>query len=130
MIYLKVKDQTAVGDILNEIEIAIDKERITLKELITARVTAEVEAYNKKKGPLFNGLVQPKDAESTLNGYKLKRQKEIDPEKQVYVALESFTKNGFFVLIDNQQVADLEQEVLVSPETEVGFVKLTALVGG
>ncbi|WP_291787790.1 hypothetical protein [Maribacter sp.] len=46
------------------------------------------------------------------------------------VALDAFQKNGYFILIDNKQAEDLEQEVLVSKTTEIAFVKLTQLVGG
>jgi hypothetical protein len=35
-------------------------------------VNAEVEIYNNKMPEYFNGLVQPNDAEKTLNGLRLK----------------------------------------------------------
>ena len=128
---LLIKDVTFTGKILNQIEIAVKNERSTVKELIAARVEAEVKAYNKKLPEYFNGLIQPSNAEKTLNGFKLKNRKQtIDIEKQVLIALDAFQKNGYFVLIDDQQATDLEQEVLVNTITEVNFVKLTQLVGG
>jgi hypothetical protein len=54
------------------------------------RVLNEVNEYNKKLPAYFNGLVEPTDAEKTLNGYKIKANKIIDGEKQVYVALNAF----------------------------------------
>ncbi|WP_424001147.1 hypothetical protein [Maribacter sp. IgM3_T14_3] len=128
---LTIKDATFTGDILNQIEIAVKNERTTVKELISARVESEVNTYNKNLPEYFKGLIQPKEAEKTLNGFKLKnRGKHIDIEKQVLVALDAFQKNGYFILIDNKQAEDLEQEVLVSTTTEIAFVKLTQLVGG
>ena len=128
---LTIKDATFTGDILNQIEIAVKNERTTVKELISARVESEVNAYNEKLPEYFKGLIQPSEAEKTLNGFKLKnRGKQIDVEKQILVALDAFQKNGYFILIDNKQAEDLEQEVLVSKTTEIAFVKLTQLVGG
>ena len=128
---LILKDVTFTGDILNQITIAVKNERTTVKELIAARVEAEVKAYNDKLPEYFNGLIRPTDAEKTLNGFKLKdRKKKIDVEKQVFIAWDAFYKNGYFILIDDQQAQDLEQEVLVNESTEINFVKLTPLVGG
>jgi len=125
-----IKDESATGKILNEIMIAVENELTTVKEIIEARVYAEVEAYNQKLPEYFKGLVQPSDAERTLNGYKLNAPRKIDPEKQVYVALDAFQKNGYFILIDDQQAETLEQEILVGADTSVSFVQLTPLVGG
>ena len=130
MISLKIKDETATGKLLNEIELAFKNERIKVKDLIAKRVETEVATFNSNQPQLFNGLVQPKRAEETLNGYKMKKGDQIDAEQQVYLALEAFNTNGFFVLIDDKQVEQLEQEVLVSSETAVSFVKLTPMVGG
>ncbi|AXP82684.1 hypothetical protein CJ739_3622 [Mariniflexile rhizosphaerae] len=128
---LILKDVTFTGDILNQIKIAVANERTTVKDLIAARVEAEVEAYNNKLPEYFNGLIQPTNAEKTLNGFKLRdRKQKIDVEKQVLIAYDAFQKNGYFILIDDQQAGDLEQEVLVNKNTEINFVKLTQLVGG
>lgn len=128
---LVLKDVTFTGDILNQITIAVNNERTTVKELIAARVEAEVKAYNEKLPEYFKGLIQPNDTEKTLNGFKLKdRNRRIDIEKQVLIAWDAFYKNSYFILIDEQQAEDLEQEVLIGKDTTVNFIKLTQLVGG
>lgn len=127
---IRVTDETAGGNVLNDILISLKHEIVTVKDIITARVIAEVEQYNAKKPELFNGLVQPTDAEKTLNGYKLPVKKPIDAEKQVYIALDAFQTNGYFMLVDNKQAVSLDEEVLITKETTVSFVKLTPLVGG
>ncbi|MBK8351037.1 MAG: hypothetical protein IPL21_04885 [Saprospirales bacterium] len=129
-IQIAVKDETFAGKILNEIYLEFQKENVSVEEIITLRVLNEVNEYNKKLPAYFNGLVEPTDAEKTLNGYKIKPNKIIDSEKQVYVALNAFLKNGYFVLIDNIQAETLEQEILLTNKTTVSFVKLTPLVGG
>lgn len=128
---ITITDETATGDIINKILISVSSEQMKVKDLIAARVTSEVNTYNNKLPEYFKGLIQPTDAEKTLNGFKLKRKKKtIDVEQQIFVAYSSFQKNGYFVLVDNKQVEDLEQEVLVNKETVVSFIKLTPLVGG
>jgi len=130
MLTLIVKDETAAGDILNEIELKIDAERLTVKELIECRVKTEVEKYNAKSSTLFRGLVQPSDTEKQLNGFKQRSFKKIDAEQQVYIALEAFLKNGYFIIVNNEQVTELETELLLSDKMDISFLKLTPLVGG
>lgn len=128
---ITIKDATLSGDILNKIEIAVQNERTTVKDLIAARVESEVKSYNEKLPEYFKGLIQPSEAEKTLNGFRLKRrEKKIDVEKQIWTALDAFQKNGYFILIDNEQAEELDKEILVSKTTEISFVKLTQLVGG
>lgn len=127
---LLIKDETATGKVLTETTLHFETEEVTIQEVIEARVLAEVAQYNARATDYFNGLVQPTDAERTLNGYKMRERRVVDPEKQVYVALDAFKKNGYFVLVDDQQVESLNQKVLIRPDSSVSFVKLTPLVGG
>ena len=129
-VVLTITDETGAGKTISEIDISLKNSRVTVREIIEARVNAEVERYNIKLPEYYHGLIQPTDAEKTLNGYKMKERKRVDAEKQVYVALEAFLKNGFFVLIDKFQAEALEQEIDVSADTKISFIKLTPLVGG
>jgi len=129
-ITLTIKDETAGGKTINEVAVSFASELTTVKEIIKARVTAEVELYNNKMPEYFKGLVEPGDAEKTLNGYKLKEKRKVDAEKQCLVALDAFLKNGFFILIDNIQSESLEQMVVINSSTNISFIKLTPLVGG
>ncbi len=127
---ITIKDETFTGSILHELDLEFDTEEVTVKDIITERVSREVAQYNQRLPAFFNGLVEPSDAEKTINGYKLKDRKQIDAEKQVYVALDAFQKNAYFVLIDNVQSESLDQDVVLKPDTRISFIKLTPLVGG
>jgi hypothetical protein len=129
-ITLTIKDETATGTVTNEVQVSLASELTTVKDLIEARVRAEVAAYNHKEPEYYRGLVQPSDAEATLNGYKLKERRKLDAGQQCRVALEAFERNGYFVLIDNIQATTPDQMVVVNPNTAVSFIKLTPLVGG
>jgi hypothetical protein len=126
---LTINDESAIGKLLNQIILEVERDAITVEELITKRVEKEVEDFNKSLPEYFKGLVQPSETERFLNGVQIKR-KEIDAEKQVYVALQAFQENGFFILVDNRQVENLNELILIEPSTTISFVKLTALVGG
>lgn len=127
---ITIKDETFAGKILNEIELEFKTEVVSVRDIITERVLKEVADYNNKLPEYFNGLVEPTDAEKTLNGYRLKSKQVIDSEKQVYIALDAFQKNAFFVLIDSVQSESLEQKVMLRKDTNISFIKLTPLVGG
>jgi hypothetical protein len=125
-----IKDELLSGKSVNEMELDFSNETVTIKDVISARVKKEVEDYNKRLPEYFNGLVEPLDAEKTLNGYKLKAKKVIDAEKQIYIALDAFQKNGFFILIDHHQADSLDEQIVLKATTTISFVKLTPLVGG
>jgi hypothetical protein len=127
---ITIKDETFSGKVLNELNLNFKSESTTVRVIIEQRVCEEVKKYNQKLTGFFNGLIAPTDAEKTLNGYKLKHKKNVDAEKQIYIALDAFLKNGYFVLIDNLQAESLEQEVQLSKNTTISFVKLTPLIGG
>ena len=129
-ITLTIKDETASGKTTNEINVSFASELTTVREIINARVSAEVNAYNEKMPEYFKGLVEPGDAERTLNGFKLKAKRKVDAEKQCLIALDAFNKNGFFLLIDNIQSESLDQMVVINTNTSISFIKLTPLVGG
>jgi hypothetical protein len=130
MMQILISDELLNGKISNQFNIDIDREELTAKQLIEKRVTIEVENYNKNISEYFNGLVEPLDAEKTLNGYKLKKRQMIDVENQIYVALAAFQKNGFFILVDEVQIETLDQKINLNPSSKISFVKLTPLIGG
>ncbi|MDR6921521.1 MULTISPECIES: hypothetical protein [Chryseobacterium] len=125
-----ISDELLNGTVTNQVEIRVENEIISVEELIYKRVSIEVENYNSRLPEYFNGLVEPLDAEKTLNGYKLKKKQLIDAEKQTYIALDAFQKNGFFILVDNEQVDDLNQKIVLKSNSKISFIKLTPLVGG
>ena len=127
---ITIKDETAGGKLMNEVSVSFASELVSVKEIVRARVYADVEAYNQRLPEYFNGLVQPGEAEKTLNGYKMKERRRVDPEKQFLVAIDAFLKNGYFVLIDNIQAETPEQMVVINAHTAISFIKLTPLVGG
>ena len=122
---LNIEDQTITADSINNIELNFANERITVKELIESRVEAEVEKYNELGGA-YKGLVEPTQIEKFLN----KRNSKEDTEKQIYIALDGFQKNQFFIIVNDKQVEYLEQELSINAISEVQFIKLTPLVGG
>jgi len=101
-----------------------------VRELIRTRVANEVRDYNLSQPEYFRGLVQPTDAERSLNGFRMRKRRRIDPEKQFELAIKSFYANGFIVLVNDRQVDELDEEIEIRPDTTVTFLKLVPLVGG
>lgn len=105
-------------------------ERVTVREIIRSRVYQEVDDYNRRKPETFRGLVEPTDAEKALNGYKLRKPREINWKKQFDAACEAYDRNGFLVLVDDKQAGGLDEEVTLGARSEVTFVRMVPLVGG
>jgi hypothetical protein len=127
-----IRDATISGQIIEELRIALASELTTIRQVISARVRVEVERYNQQLSQRedFHGLVPPSDAELTLNGFKRRQTRDIDPEQQIAATLTAFERSVFFVLVDHEQWDDLDQEVLITPTTTISFITLTPLAGG
>ncbi|WP_433472946.1 hypothetical protein ACQPZP_29265 [Spirillospora sp. CA-142024] len=124
------RDETATGRPVAEFEVAGLPDRMTVRELIRLRVREEVARHNARPSDRFNGLVRPDDAETELNGYRLREARRIDWERQAEIAERAFLGNGFFVLAADRQVEDLEEEIDLTAGPDLVFVKLVPLVGG
>ena len=103
---------------------------VSLRDLIRFRVREEVARYNANPASRFNGLVQPLDTESTLNGYALNRPRRLDWEAQAATALKAFEGNGIIVFVDDRQIDDLDEVLSLADSDVVSFVRLVPLVGG
>ncbi|ADZ90671.1 hypothetical protein [Marinomonas mediterranea] len=127
---LNIQDETTSGDVINSTIIQFPAETVSVRTLIETRVAAEVEKYREQKQEHFLGLVRPKDAEEELNGFRLKELKNIDLDEQKKVALDAFKTNGFFLLVNDKQLIELDDEIVITPKSRVVFLKLIPLVGG
>jgi hypothetical protein len=125
-----VRDETSPGKVAGTLTLEEIPAALTLRDLIRTRVREEVARANAAPGRELRTLVEPVDAERTLNGYRLREPRRLDWEKQAEVAVEAFGRNGFFVLVGGRQVDDLDEELELGADTEIRFLKLTPLVGG
>ena len=127
---MTIRDDVRPGRAAHELVLEDIPSTITLRDLVRTRVREEVAKANANRGREFRTLVQPQDAEVTLNGFRLRHDRTIDWEKQAAKAEEAFARNGFFVLVDGRQAEDLDEELELTADSQVRFVKLTPLVGG
>lgn len=128
---LKFVDKTpgkaapAIGWVLQVVEPVL-----TAREILRRRVFEEVSRFNASQGQIFQGLVQPNDTERALNGYKLKKPRQLDWHDQFEKAVQAFDKQRFLMLVGDRQVESLDEELMLGVETEITFLKLVPLVGG
>ncbi len=127
---LTIRDENLGGEALHEWVLEVLTEKLTVRELIRSRVYQEVQDHNLRGAQVFQGLVQPEEAEKTLNGWKLKKPRQLDWKRQFERATEAFEKNQILILINDKQAETLEEEVVVEAGTQVTFLRLTPLVGG
>ena len=128
---ITLTDATIMGKTLYQLNISTKKEQLSVQEIISQRVILEVDNYNNKMTQKENNydLITPKKEEQILNKGVRNRRK-INKEKQIQRALDAFNQNGFFILINDLQAESLDQQVTISDNLLINFVKLTPLVGG
>ncbi|QDV50325.1 hypothetical protein [Gimesia fumaroli] len=127
---LTIRDESMTGKITGELTLEFLTETITVRELIRSRVYQEVKDFNAKPSEYFQGLVRPSDTEETLNGFKQKKRREIDWNQQYEKVIEAFEHNQVLILVNERQAESLDEEITITPQSEVTFLKLTLLVGG
>jgi len=130
MATLTLYDRTATGTPTGSIDLPDVPDRVSLRDLIRLRVREEVARYNLDPGPEFRGLVQPTGAVPGRKGYVMPRPHRVSWEQQADAAIASFLRNGFFVMVNGVQETELDAEIQLTDELDVGFIKLTPLVGG
>ncbi len=122
---LTIQDKNVGGGIGNEFSMNVLKDRLTVRELIRARVYQEVNDYKlvktEKAADLTKSLVKP-DKNRDL--------KDIDLEQQVQIACKAFESNQIIILINEKQADSLDDQIELTDESVVSFLKLTQLVGG
>lgn len=127
---LDVKDESMTGAIHRRFTLEFPTESITVRELIRERVYQEVDDYNHKAPEVFQGLIQPTDAQVALNGFKLKKSRQINWKPQFEKACEAYERNQILILAGDRQTSSLDETIQITKGTEVTFLKLVLLVGG
>ena len=129
-ITVKIKDQSGAGRIGMTTTLDSISSMITLRDLVRTRVREEVARYNAAPEPVFSGLVMPEGAQPTREGFRLPEPRRIDWQQQADRAIEAFERNGFFVLVDDRQVTELDETLDLAADSDIRFVRLVQLTGG
>ena len=113
---------------------------ITVRELIRARLELELERSQDKAAepdttsrPATPGATTtPRTPRNTPQANAARHKQPTQPETEalVAVALAGFEAGRFFVLVNDHQVAALDEVVPLANATEVTFLRLTPLQGG
>jgi hypothetical protein len=125
-----IKDQAGAGRVAARLTLDGIAGRITLRDLVRTRVREEVARYNARQGDVFPGLVMPDGAMPVRDGYRMPQPRRIDWEQQARQAIKAFERNGYFVLVDDRQVTELDEELMLTADSDIRFIRLVQLVGG
>ena len=127
---IHISDQVIPGGRSEARSVSVPNAATTARELIRCRIREEVERHNESPAEVFRGLVQPEESERILNGFRLQTSRPLNWEVQFERACSSFRRNGFLLIVDGYQVAELDEPIELLPDSEVQFIKLVPLIGG
>ncbi|TDW86239.1 hypothetical protein EV647_6319 [Kribbella sp. VKM Ac-2566] len=105
---MKIVEVSGAGRVGTTTLLELVSSRITLRDLVRTRVREEVARLNAEPD----------------------QQRHLDWEQQADRAIEAFGRNGFFVLVDDRQVTELDEELELTADSDIRFVRLVQLVGG
>jgi hypothetical protein len=111
-------------------------DRLTLRDLISRIVRAEVQAFRQrqKERQFLRALTEKQIAEGAdkgkvdMGGRKV--QQAVDDEEAVAAALQAFEDGLYLVVVDGEEQAELDREVHLQPDSRITFVRLVMLAGG
>jgi hypothetical protein len=130
-VILKTMDQVPGASSVHGPALSFPTPTVTAREIVRARVDAEVERYNSDESQRpFVGLVAPAEAERALNGPPRQGRRPIDAGRQIEVALEAIRRGRVILMFNGVQVEDIDAPLLITPVSEARFLKLVPLVGG
>ena len=126
-VQVTVLDQTSSGEILNQLKMEFQSATVTLRDLISGRVRQETKRLFESSNRSRYSLIGQTDLEtSQINSIDIT----LLQDTKVKYALEMFQKNSFLVLVDDLQVSSLDQEIRLTNDTAISFLKLVPLIGG
>jgi hypothetical protein len=130
-VMLKTLDQVPGVGTVEGPQLSFQAREVSAREIVRARVAAEVERYNNADDPPpLVGWVTPAEPERTLNGPRRERRRPLDTERQIDVALEALRKRRVILLFNGVQVEDIDAPLLLTPVSEARFLRLVPLAGG
>jgi hypothetical protein len=110
---VRVFDETMGGARLERPHLVLVSERVRVRDILARRV--EVDASAGETSPLVQRAREDQAA---------------DCAEQLALVLRAFARSRFLLLVDDQQATDLDQELLLTVESQLTFIKLVPLVGG
>jgi hypothetical protein len=136
-LYIKLKQAGKRRLILDKQSITIAQldEKPTLRDLIIAVVTQQVEAYNAKtlEKPIVDFLTEHQiqnAAESGKVGFgSIYHDQKADLERAIQNAIYAHIDGLFAVAIDDKIIDKLEEKIEIKENSVLMFVKLTLLIG-
>jgi hypothetical protein len=126
---VSILDETTTGERRSAGALQCDTPTLTLREIIRLRVQQEVTRFNAAEHEVFQGLIQPDGTERILNGVR-ETPSVLDWQKQYAKAIQAFQGNGFLLFVDDRQATDLDEDIHLTAQTRITFLKLVPLQGG
>ncbi len=130
MATVTVRDETFPGGQSGEWTLDFLTERVSVRELIRARVYQAVREHQARRARPQPAAFQRSEAERLLNGLPARRPPRLDWEHELERALSAFERRAVLLLVDDRQLTDLDEVVDLRPETRITFLRLVPLAGG
>ena len=130
---VQCRDEMGDGEWLMECKLRLDEERMTVRDLIRARIEQEAGEHNAEldRGRQFRGLVYaPPSVTSELNGWAGRKRegKPVDAEDMVAFACEAYERGELMVLVDEAQAGELDSDVVLADGGTALFRKSKPLI--
>jgi hypothetical protein len=116
------------GQRLLHTRLTLSAATLTVRELIARKVRQEVaECAAGQRTGLSGEYLSPEILLRTVSPGALAPG---EVKTEIIRAQKAFAARDYMIILDNRRVFDLEEAVMLRPETQVEFIKILPLVGG
>lgn len=111
-------------------------DHLKLRDLISSIVAKEVEAFQARQEErklawvMSQQQIEQGAIRGKVNPGERDIQQTVNTNDAISVALQAFEDGLYFVFVDEVQQTNLDNEVFLKADSQVVFLRLTALVGG
>lgn len=113
MATVEMQDVSPGGHVLGHATVEGLPSRATLRDVLVARIDAEVAAYNADPGPIYRGLVQPQDSVRYSDGFRMRTPRLLDAATFVTASEEAIAAGVVVFRVGTEVIAELSHEVEV-----------------
>jgi hypothetical protein len=113
MATVEMEDVSPGGHVLSHATVAELPARAPLRDVLAARIDAEVATYNADPGPVYHGLVQPEDAVRYSDGFRMRAPRRLDAAHLLRAVEEAVAAGVVVFRVGDDTVVDLDHEVAV-----------------
>ncbi len=122
MASIRIRDVSRSGHELSHAVVDGLESSATVHEVLSARIQAEVAAYNAAPGQVYVGMVQPEDAVRYSDGFRMPQPRPLDADRLIQALEEAVDAGAVVFRVGERTITDLHEPLHLDVDDELTTV--------